>query len=53
VRVIDELIDQLVAQIGRDTYSSGSKAFHAGTVQPKLRKLTGWVFAILDEVLPE
>ncbi|MGH8825142.1 MAG: hypothetical protein ACRDVN_11765 [Jiangellaceae bacterium] len=48
-----ELIDELVAQIGRQTYSMGSSALHAGTLQGKVRKLTGWVFAILDEVLPE
>jgi hypothetical protein len=53
IKGFNELIDQLVAQIGRQTYSTGSSAFHAGTLQPKVRKLTGWVFAILDEVLPE
>jgi hypothetical protein len=53
VKGIDELVDQLVGQIGRQTYSSGSSALHAGTVQAKVRKLAGWVFAILDEVLPE
>jgi hypothetical protein len=50
---IDDLIDQLVGQVGRQTYSAGSSALHAGTVQAKVRKLTGWVFAILDEILPE
>jgi predicted pPIWI-associating nuclease len=53
VKGIDELIDELVAQIGRQTYSTGSSALHAGTVQAKVRKLTGWVFAILDEILPD
>jgi Predicted pPIWI-associating nuclease len=53
IRGFDELTDQLVAQIGRQTYATGSSAFHAGTLQSKVRKLTGWVFAILDEVLPE
>ncbi|WP_432846609.1 hypothetical protein ACQPXB_38615 [Amycolatopsis sp. CA-161197] len=50
---VDQLIDELVGQIGRQTYSAGSSAFHAGTLQEKVRKLTGWVFAVLDEVLPE
>jgi hypothetical protein len=50
---IDALIDQQVAQIGRETYKTGSSAFHAGTIQAEVRKLTGWVFAILDELLPE
>jgi hypothetical protein len=49
----DELIDQLVGQIGRQTYSAGSSAFHTSAVNGKVRKLTGWVFAVLDEVLPE
>jgi predicted pPIWI-associating nuclease len=50
---VDDLVDQLVGQIGRQTYSAGSSALHAGTVRGKVRKLTGWIFAILDEVLPE
>lgn len=49
----DELVDQLVAQIGRQTYTAGSSALHAGAVRAKVQKLAGWVFAILDEVLPE
>jgi hypothetical protein len=53
VRGVDELVDQLVGQIGRQTYSAGSSALHAGTIQTKVRKLAGWVFAVLDEVLPE
>jgi hypothetical protein len=52
-RGTEELIDQLVGQIGRQTYSTGSSALHAGTLQTKVRKLTGWVFAVLDEILPE
>jgi len=53
VNDIDALIDQQVGQIGRQTYTTGSSAFHAGTIQANVRKLTGWVFAMLDEVLPE
>ena len=53
VKGTDELIDKLVGQIGRQTYSAGSSALHAGTLQAEVRKLTGWVFALLDEVLPE
>lgn len=53
VKGTNELIDQLVAQISRQTYSSGSSALHASTLQAKVRKLTGWAFALLDEVLPE
>ncbi|MEV7045462.1 hypothetical protein [Amycolatopsis sp. NPDC051061] len=53
VKGVDDLVDQLIGQVGRQTYSAGSGAFHAGTVQKKVRKLTGWVFAVLDEVLPE
>jgi hypothetical protein len=53
VKAADELIDELVGQIGRQTYSAGSSALHAGTVRSKVLKLTGWIFAVLDEVLPE
>jgi hypothetical protein len=53
VREVDELIDQLVGQISRQTYSAASSSFHAGALQTKVRKLTGWIFAVLDEILPE
>ncbi|MBO0884124.1 MAG: hypothetical protein J2P17_28105 [Mycobacterium sp.] len=49
----NDLIDQLIGEIGRETYSVGSSAVHAGTVRDKVRKLTGWAFMILDEILPE
>jgi hypothetical protein len=52
-RELDGLIDQSIAKITRETYASGSSAFHAGTAQKQVRKLTGWIFAVLDEVLPE
>ncbi len=51
-RSTDELVEVLVAKISRETYAVGSKAFHAGTVQEDVQKLTGWVFMLLDEVLP-
>jgi hypothetical protein len=53
VKGVDQLIDELVAQIGRQTYSVGSGALHTSAAQAKVRKLTGWVFAILDEILPD
>ncbi len=53
VKGVDDLTDQLVAQIGRQTYTIGSNALHTGAVQAKVRRLTGWVFALLDEVLPD
>ncbi|WP_143102955.1 pPIWI-associating nuclease domain-containing protein [Agrococcus baldri] len=52
-RELDELIDQSIAKITRETYAAGSSALHAGAAQTQVRKLTGWVFAVLDEVLPE
>lgn len=52
-RDIDDLTDQLVGRIGRQTYSASSSALHAGTLQTRVRKLTSWIFAVLDEVLPE
>lgn len=52
VQDVDALIDNLVGQIGRRTYTVGSGKFHAGTDQADVWKLTGWVWAVLDEVLP-
>ena len=52
VKDLDALIDQLVGQIGRSTYIVGSAALHAGTNRESVWKLTGWVWAVLDEVLP-
>jgi hypothetical protein len=52
VQDVDALIDQLVGQIGRRTYAVGSSRFHAGTDQADVWKLTGWVWAVLGEVLP-
>lgn len=53
VRDLDALLDELVGKIGRETYTSGSKAFHAGTARESVSRLTRWVFAVLDEVLPQ
>lgn len=52
VQVTPELIDELVGKISRSTYTSGSSALHAGADQDAVWKLTGWVWAVLDEVLP-
>lgn len=49
----DELIDELVGKVSRETYQVGSRAFHAGTVRGDVQKLAGWVFSLLDEVLPD
>lgn len=53
VKGVDDRIDELIGKIGRQTYTSGSKSFHAGTTRSQVSKLVGWVFALLDEVLPE
>lgn len=52
-RELDALIDQSIAKITRETYASGSSALHSGAAQKQVRKLSGWIFAVLDEVLPE
>lgn len=52
VQDMDGLIDALIAQIGRRTYTVGSGAFHAGADREAVWKLTGWIWALLDEVLP-
>jgi hypothetical protein len=52
-KAADELIEELVGKVSRETYQVGSKAFHAGTVQDDVQRLTGWIFMLLDEVLPD
>jgi hypothetical protein len=49
---VETLIDELVGRVSRQTYNVGSGKFHAGTEQEDVLKLTGWVWAVLDEVLP-
>jgi hypothetical protein len=49
----DELIEELIGKVSRETYQVGSRSFHAGAVQGEVEKLTGWIFSLLDEVLPD
>jgi hypothetical protein len=53
IKGVDDLIDGLVGQISRNTYNTGSSQLHAGARQKDVRKLARWVFAVLDEVLPD
>ena len=53
VSEIDSLVEASVGRISRSTYTTSSRSFHAGAAQEQVQKLTGWVFAILDEVLPD
>jgi Predicted pPIWI-associating nuclease len=46
------LIDELVGRIARQTYTTGSKRLHAGARLSDVRKLTGWILMVFDEVLP-
>jgi Predicted pPIWI-associating nuclease len=48
-----EIIDQRIGRLGRMVYKSGSAALHAETQQTEVRKMMGYVFAVLDDVLPE
>lgn len=52
-KATDELIEELVGKVSRETYQVGSKSFHAGAIQGDVEKLAGWVFALLDEILPD
>lgn len=52
VKELDAIVEGSIGRISRDTYTVGSKSFHSGVAQERVRKLTGWIFAILDEVLP-
>jgi hypothetical protein len=53
VKELDGIVEGSIGRISRDTYTVSSKSFHSGAAQEQVRKLTGWIFAILDEVLPE
>lgn len=52
-KATDELIEELVGKVSRETYQVGSKSFHAGAIQGEVEKLAGWIFALLDEALPD
>jgi hypothetical protein len=48
-----DTIDEKIGRLGRNVYQRASSAFHAENQRQEVRKLAGWVFAVLDEVLPE
>jgi hypothetical protein len=48
-----DMIDARIGRLGRNVYQRASAALHADNQRQEVRKLTGWVFAVLDEVLPE
>ncbi len=48
-----DMIDERIGRLGRGVYQRASAALHAENQRQEVRKLTGWVFAVLDEVLPE
>ncbi len=47
-----EVVDTKVGRLGRQLYQRASKAFHVGTQREELRKIVGWVEAVLNEILP-
>ena len=48
-----DMIDARIGRLGRNVYQRASAALHADNQRQEVRKLIGWVFAVLDEVLPE
>ncbi len=48
-----DMIDERIGRLGRNVYQRASAAFHAKNQRQEVRKLTGWVFVVLDEILPE
>jgi hypothetical protein len=48
-----DTIDEKIGRLGRNVYQRASSAFHSENQRQEVRKLAGWVFAVLDEVLPE
>jgi hypothetical protein len=49
---VSELIDQRIGRLARLVYQQVSKAFHADDQQQEVRRLVGYVFVLLDDVLP-
>lgn len=47
-----EVVDEKVGRLGRLLYKRASKSFHAGTQREEVRKIVGWVEAVLNEILP-
>jgi len=50
---VSELIDERIGRLARLVYQRASAAFHASDQQQELRRLVGYVFVLLDEVLPD
>jgi hypothetical protein len=48
-----DLVDERIARLGRSVYQRASGGLHTDIQRQDVRKLLGWVFAVLDEVLPE
>jgi hypothetical protein len=48
-----DTIDERIGRLGRSVYQRASSAFHAENQRQEARKLINWVFAVIDEVLPE
>ena len=47
-----EVVDTKVGRLGRLLYQRASRAFHAGTQRDEVRRIVGWVEAVLNEILP-
>jgi hypothetical protein len=50
---VSDMIDERVGRFGRMVYQRASAAFHAENQRREVRVLVGYVFALLDDVLPE
>lgn len=48
-----EMIDERVGRLARMVYQQASAALHARNQRREVRVLVGYVFALLDDVLPE
>jgi Predicted pPIWI-associating nuclease len=47
-----EIVDTKVGRLGRVLYSRASRAFHVGTQRDELNRITTYVEAVLNEILP-
>lgn len=51
--VASDLIDERIGRLGRLVYQRASAALHVERAQREVQKLTGYVFAVLDDVIPD
>jgi hypothetical protein len=50
---VSEVIDEKIGRLSRLVYQSASAAFHTSEQRQEVSRLIGYIFVLLDEVLPD